>query len=320
MTDISKDARAALLLTCLFARERDARPLDTGEWNRILVRLRDRQARPGDLLSGRVSEILGLWDDPLCRDGRIQKLLDRDMALGLALERWQRAGLWIVARPEADYPGRLKERLRSRSAPILFGCGNGKLLDAGGIAVVGSRASGPEDEAFARVLGDRMARAGTSVISGNTPGVEQAALLSALDAGGTAIGVLGDSLFKESISRKYRHVLHNGNLVLVSPFPPEATFSIDGANECNRYIYCLADRAIAVHTVTTGRTWSGALENLKHRWVPLWVKRGPEANGGNEHLARRGAQELPEGVTGGDPQGFLDWLSADRTDRPDEPR
>jgi hypothetical protein len=101
LTDISKDARAALLLTCLFARERDARPLDTGEWNRILVRLRDRQARPGDLLSGRVSEILGLWDDPLCRDGRIQKLLDRDMALGLALERWQRAGLWIVARPEA---------------------------------------------------------------------------------------------------------------------------------------------------------------------------------------------------------------------------
>ena len=208
MTKISDDAQAALLLTCRFALETDVRPLDTGEWNRLLVRLRERAASPAALLAHDGAEVLGQWDDPASRQDRIRRLLNRGMALGLALEKWQRAGLWIVARPEADYPGRLKERLKGASAPVLFGCGNRKLLKVGGIAVVGSRASIAEDGAFARSLGDRLARAGRPVISGGARGIDETAMSGALDAGGTAIGVLADNLLKASVSQRYRQALH----------------------------------------------------------------------------------------------------------------
>ena len=312
MENISNDAQAALLLTCPFTPETDVQPLDTGEWNRVLVRLRDRGAKPAAMLVGDALGVLGDWDDPLTRDDRMQKLLDRGMALGLALERWQRAGLWILARPEADYPNRLKERLRSRSVPILFGCGNRRLLEAGGIAVVGSRASSAENEAFARSLGDRLARAGRPVMSGGDRGIDQAAMLGALDAGGTVVGVLADNLLKESISQKYRQALHSQNLVLVSPFPPEAAFNTANAMARNKYIYCLADRAVAVYARTTGGTWNGALENLKNSWVPLWVKHTANKAAGNGQQVGRGAAWLPERLLDDDPQAFPDWLSADR--------
>ncbi len=40
----------------------------------------------------------------------------------------------------------------------------------------------------------------------------------------------------------------------------------------NKYIYSLADAAMVVHSGDSGGTWTGAKENLKKQWVPLWVK------------------------------------------------
>jgi hypothetical protein len=62
------------------------------------------------------------------------------------------------------------------------------------------------------------------------------------------------------------------NLVLVSPFNPEAGFDVGNAMARNKYIYCLSDAAIVVATSKgSGGTWSGATENLKRNWAPLWV-------------------------------------------------
>ncbi len=306
---MTNNVQAALLLTSRLAgmSGTDAQPLTTGEWNRLLVWLRDRGMKSGDLVVGDPLEVLRDWDDPRCRTDRIQKLLDRGMALSLALEKWQRAGIWIKARSEPDYPGRLKERLKGLSAPIIYGCGNEKLLEAGGVAVVGSRNARPEDEQFALSLGDRLAGAGTSVISGGARGIDQAAMRGAIDAGGTVIGVLPDSLLKMSVSQTYRHALHRRDLALVSPFHPEAGFTAASTMARNKYIYCLSDGAVAVHSGTSGGTWSGAVENLKHGWVPLWVKRTTDSSAGNGELVRRGAVWLPEHVLE-DEQDLHDWL------------
>src|SRR5258708_3474751 len=76
--------------------------------------------------------------------GRVMKLLRRGTALGVAFERWERAGLWIIARSERDYPLRLKARLQSQSPPILFGCGDRRLLGKSSVAIVGSRNASEE--------------------------------------------------------------------------------------------------------------------------------------------------------------------------------
>ncbi|MGH6916695.1 MAG: hypothetical protein ACREJ0_03225 [Geminicoccaceae bacterium] len=86
------------------------------------------------------------------------------------------------------------------------------------------------------------------------------------------------------------------DLALISPFNPEAGFNAGNAMARNRYIYCLSDIGVVVAASRDkGGTWNGAVENLKARWVPLWVKSDPNPNSGNAELVRRGAKSLPHG-------------------------
>jgi len=87
------------------------------------------------------------------------------------------------------------------------------------------------------------------------------------------------------------------NLVLLSPFYPEAGFNAGNAMQRNKYIYCLADAAIAVHSGTSGGTWNGVLENIKHNWVPMWVKSTDDPEAGNATLVQKGAKWLPENLS-----------------------
>jgi hypothetical protein len=49
-----------------------------------------------------------------------------------------------------------------------------------------------------------------------------------------------------------------------------------------------------------GGTWSGAIENLKRGWVPLWVKGLAESSSGsgNAALIQQGARWLPDDTPG----------------------
>lgn len=58
----------------------------------------------------------------------------------------------------------------------------------------------------------------------------------------------------------------------------------------NKYIYCLADAAVVVHSGNKGGTWSGAHENLKKAWVPLWVKDTDNPDAGNAQIVREGGR------------------------------
>lgn len=91
-------------------------------------------------------------------------------------------------------------------------------------------------------------------------------------------------------SQKWRNGLLNNNLVLVSPFYLEAGFNIGNAMARNKYIYCLADTAVIVHSGKTGGTWSGAIENLKKAWVPVWVKPTDDTEAGNADIVKQGAR------------------------------
>ena len=169
------------------------------------------------------------------------------------------------------------------------------LLARGGVAVVGSRNADPEDIAFASNLGAAAARQGHSVVSGAARGVDQSAMLSALKNDGTAIGVVADSLMRAATSGNYRKFLLSRDRALVTPFNPEAGFSVGNAMSRNRYIYCLADAAIVVSsTANRGGTWNGALQNLDAAWVPLWVKPPARTESGNARLVERGARWIPE--------------------------
>ena len=295
--NLGSNTQAVMLLTVSFGKPdgSNAKPLSPKEWARFATWLGSRKLEVSALLKGELRSQLHGWLDRSITLSRLERLLDRGGALGLALEKWQRAGLWIMTQSDPEYPERLKHRLRLESPPVLVGCGNEMLLAHGGIAVVGSRDANPKDIAFAGNLGDATARQGYSIVSGGARGVDQSAMLSALKNEGTAIGVVAESLMRAATSAKYRKFLLSRDLALVTPFNPEAGFNVGNAMARNRYIYCLADAAVVVSsTPNRGGTWNGALEDLKAAWIPLWVKRTASEKSGNASLVQRGAKWIPD--------------------------
>ncbi|MBF2734719.1 MAG: DNA-protecting protein DprA [Betaproteobacteria bacterium AqS2] len=261
-----------------------------GEWGRFAGWLKDRGLTPEVLMVGRPREVLEGWSDRRITSDRIEALLDRGAALAVAVERWLRAGLWVMTRADGDYPNRLKRRLGVDSPAVLYGCGDRSLLDRGGLVVVGSRKVGEGDLDDARKVGIVAAGQGCNIVSGGARGVDEASMRSALENEGAAVGVLADSLLRASSGSKYRAHLREKRLALVSVVHPEAGFSAGNAMGRNKYIYCLGDAALVVHSGLEGGTWNGAVENLEKRWVPLWVKPTKDSSAGNDALAKRGAK------------------------------
>ncbi|MGY4457358.1 DNA-processing protein DprA [Bradyrhizobium sp. LB13.1] len=297
---LTPQAQAVMLLTVSFGKSdsQDGKPFSNNEWAKFAIWLKDHGLEPAVLLRGDLDSLLAGWADRTVSVARIRALLGRGAALGLALEKWQRAGLWILTRSDQEYPERLKRRLRSESPAVLFGCGNKALLNTGGIAVVGSRDADEEDLAYTEKLGAEAASQGYSLVSGGARGVDQSAMLGALERQGTAVGVLADSLLRSVTSSKYRKHIMSGDLALISPFNPEAGFNVGNAMSRNRYIYCLSDAAVVISsTRDKGGTWNGAIEDIRAGWVPLWVKPSNDRNSGNRELAQRGALLLPEDIT-----------------------
>lgn len=299
MDSLTSDSQAILLLTGHFGAkaQSDAKPLSALEYSRLAYWLRDRNLRPGDLLDSNTRKQLADWSDDKITSPRLQTLLDRGVALGFATEQWQRAGLWIITRSDPDYPREQFKKIGMRNAPpVLYGSGHRPLLGGGGLAIVGSRDAGDTDLAFTRQLAEQSALAGKSVISGGARGIDETAMLAALEKEGTVIGVLANDLLKNTLSRKYRRALQDHQLVLLSPFIPEARFNAGNAMARNKLIYCLADAAVVVHSGTRGGTWTGALENLDAGWVPLWIKPTDDPDAGNSALVERGGRWLDEAV------------------------
>ena len=293
---VTPQTQAVLLLTAYFSKPEkgDPRPLTPKEWGRFALWLKERSLSPENLMTGDVKALLEGWSDKAISHARIEHLMNRGSALALAMEKWMRAGLWVLTRSDADYPARLKQKLRTDSPAVLFGCGNAKLLNRGGIAVVGARNASNEDLAFTQKLAAKSANEGFSIVSGGARGVDEASMLGALEAEGTVVGVLADSLLKAATSNKYRRYLLNKNLALVSPYYPEAGFNAGNAMARNKYIYCLSDAAVVVQSGKEGGTWNGALENLKKSWVPLWVKQTSDIDSGNKDIVTQGGSWLPE--------------------------
>ena len=289
--------QAALLLTVSLGKaDRDGtKPLSPGEWARLTDRLEDLGFDLSALMTGNLRDVLSGWEETSITPDRMDRLLGRGAALGLAVEKWQRAGLWILARSGPGYPTRLAHRLGRTTPPVLFGCGARPLLERGGLAVVGSRDASEDDLAFSEHLGEAASKQGYSIVSGGARGVDRSAMKGALGSEGTAVAVLADSLLRAATSSLYRRPLLSGDLVLVSAVNPEARFNVGNAMARNRYIYCLSDAAVVVASARgSGGTWNGACENAKAGWVPLWVKQTADIDSGNVDLVARGACWLPD--------------------------
>jgi DNA processing protein len=293
----SDDAQAILLLCSTLALPRSSdqlSPLSRNEWNEVARAIAaSRFAGPAALLGATAEQLRQeLRIDPALAE-RMSALLERGGQLTIERSRLESLGIWIVTRVDPEYPQRLKERLKGQAPPVLFGAGVQSVLNGTGVAIVGSRDVDEAGAAFATLVGERCATEGLAVFSGGARGVDQLAMNACLEHGGTGVAVVAESLERTLKRREIGRSVLDGHLTVVTPLHPAAGFTAAGAMGRNKLIYALASWAVVVSSAReTGGTWSGAAENLRGGWVPLFVRSDPGAPAGNGELIARGAIPL----------------------------
>ncbi len=291
---LTEDTKAIILLCGVFGKDHAEKPLSLAEYSLLVRWLIGVKMRPGDLLQ-KENVVEASIASGLDKQ-RLESLLGRGVHLGFAVEEWHRNGIWIISRSDSDYPARYKKHLKNIAPPLLFGVGDRSLLNRGGLGIVGSRNVDAEGEAFTRHVAELCAYNRMPVVSGGARGVDHISMTASLNVGGVAIGILAENLLKKSVERSARHAIADGRLLLISPYHPNAHFTVGTAMGRNKLIYAMADYGLVVSAeYKKGGTWAGAEEELKRETsLPVFVRVGDNAPQGNEKLMDLGAIPWPE--------------------------
>ena len=304
-TFLTEDTKAIILLCTVFGKESSEKPLSLAEYSSLVRWLIGVTMRPGDLLQ---KENIAAASVGSGIDGpRLESLLCRGVQLGFAVEEWQRNGIWVISRSDTDYPIRYKKHLKDKAPPLLFGVGNLSLLNGGGLGIVGSRNVDQDGEDFTRQVAELCACNQMPVVSGGARGVDMISMTAALETGGVVIGILAENLLKKSVERSARNAIADGRLLLLSPYHPNAHFTVGTAMGRNKLIYAMADYGLIVSAeYKKGGTWAGAEEELKREKPrPVFVRVGDNTPQGNNKLLDLGAIPWTESI---DRKGFREHL------------
>lgn len=277
------------------AKEVELSPLKLSEWNHLERKLRESPLKsPAALHGRRADELAKALALPTDEAERITRLLEFAGQLSVEFQKLFENGLWAVTRMDKRYPPHLRDTLKHQAPTVLFGAGDIRLLQCAGVAVIGSRNIDEAGAAFAREVGAKAVAAKLPVVSGGARGTDRIAMQAALEAGGIVLGALADSLERTARQPDVREFVSDGKLVLLTPYAPDAGFSVGGAMGRNKLIYGLAEFAVVVSSDhQTGGTWAGAVEALKAKWCPVLVRDGDGVPNGNKELLKLGATALP---------------------------
>jgi len=217
--------------------------------------------------------------DPLTR---LWSAVARDDQLPALLAR---RGTHVHVEGRADWPFR---DMPDAPAVLLAEGAAPDALSRPRVAVVGTRAATPHGLADAYELGGHLAEGGCTVVSGLAIGIDGAAHEGALDAGGTAVGVVGtglDVVYPRRHRVLFERVRDQGLIVSELGYgvgPRKAAFPIR-----NRIIAGLADVVVVVEATERGGariTADRAIDYGRQVFAMPGSRRNPASVGANQLL------------------------------------
>ena len=179
---------------------------------------------------------------------------------GRTRRRMEALGGWVLTPLDPAYPPRL--HLLEDPPTLVFGMGSqASLSGARLVAVVGTRRPTGAGRNLATRIAARLAEAGATVVSGLAVGVDGAAHLGALDAGGDTIAVVGSGLDDPgpAVHRRLARAIVSAGAV-ISELAPGVRATQGTYPRRNRIISALAGATIVVEAPAR----SGALITARH--------------------------------------------------------
>lgn len=200
-------------------------------------------------------------------------------------------GFEIIPIISPEYSKTLKTNLKTSHSPaVLYVKGNKKILKEKSIAIVGSRAASEISLKFTDNIAKNASEESKVVVSGFAKGVDKQALDSAINYKGQSIIVLpqGIMTFATGFKNYYRQII-DGDVLVLSIFPPKADWSADLAMARNPIIYGLANEIYVAESSEKGGTWSGVIDGLRKGRKILVRKPNTTEKNANNILIQKGA-------------------------------
>lgn len=206
-----------------------------------------RFGSPERVLDASVTELRGVGriGEEIARRVRSASTSEAMQATQRALRRLESLGATAIDAHHPAYPSQF-ERLPD-PPPLLFALGETGRLGEPAIAVVGTRTPTAYGRRTAEQLCRGLALAGYAVVSGMARGIDTAAHLGVLEAGGTPIGILGhgiDSVYPPENRRLFERAREHG--VLLTEYPPGETPKAGNFPRRNRLITALSRGVVVV--------------------------------------------------------------------------
>ena len=270
-----------LLLTSTLG-DPDRRPLTVAQFRGLAKRVQEaeRDVSARDL---EVADLMALGYDQVMAE-RIFGLFSGTNSLREYLRRGESCDCVPITRLNPLYPGAVRRRLGLDSPGVLWAKGDVTLLGLPAVAVIGSRDLQEQNREFAEEAGRQIAKQGYVLVSGNARGADKCAQEACLEAGGSVISVVADSLESHAL---------RPNVLYLSEDGFDLSFSPQRALSRNRVIHALGTRTLVAQCdLGKGGTWDGTVKNLRRGDSPVFCF--CDGSPAMPELADLGARLIPE--------------------------
>lgn len=274
------------------------KPFTTVQWAKLAkIIFNSSLKKPANLFNLSIEEIKNKLLISQEESERISSLLSKAGQLSFELDNLANKGIKIITRADEEYPNLLRERLKEKCPPVIYYCGNLEILENKFIGIVGSRDINCEGVDFTKLISSKIVKEEYALVSGGAKGVDSIGQEEVLRNGGKVVSFVADSMISKIMKKETREAIISGNLLLMSAVLPSARFTVYSAMDRNKYIYALSEMTVVVASdYNKGGTWNGAIENLKHNWVPILVKSTGNVPKGNLEIIKSGGIALGSSI------------------------
>ena len=211
----------------------------------------------------------------------------------------ERCELIRITEKNNYYPEQFKSLPKSKRPKELFCIGNPSLLKKQAIMVCGARNASKTGIELAYKCGRLIAEQDITLASGYARGVDTAAHIGALEAGGNTVAILPYGLLNFRLNREIINSFAPERFLALSVFPPSYPFTARNAFRRNKLLVALSKAVIVVEPGETGGTWYSA-QYASNTGKPLYFLEGErpdiipklEEMGGKRIEVYNGAPEL----------------------------